>query len=192
MAWRRGPVVWSPVEEEYLKEHRDDPVNQLTICLAKSRAAIKRKLDEFDGKVVTNRLSKRSVIGRREDLNQFFRSGWEANVARWFNHKGKDWAYEPDVFSFLEHGIKRGTVSYCPDFKVGTLYVEVKGLLDARGRTAVKRFKKFYPKEFKKLRAIVGRPGTKADEFFKEMGVPVIAYMNQLNKKFRDVIPNWE
>ena len=49
--FRRAKVVWSPVEEEYLKKHREDTsVNQLTIALAKSRNAIKRKLDEFDGK----------------------------------------------------------------------------------------------------------------------------------------------
>jgi hypothetical protein len=190
--YRRGPVIWSPIEEEYLKAHRDDPVNQLTICLAKSRAAIKRKLDEFDGKTSTRKMGKRSVIGRREDLDQFFRSNWEANVARWYNHKGKAWEYEPTVFSFLEHGVRRGTVSYCPDFKVGTLWVEVKGLLDPKGKTAIRRFKRFYPKEFAKLRAIVGRPGTKADEFFKEMGVPVIAYINQLNKKFGKIVSNWE
>lgn len=190
---RFNKVVWSPVEEAYLKEHRDDmSVNQLGLALAKSRNAITRKLAEMDGKPITKKLSKRSVIGRRDDLNQFFRSNWEANCARWFNHKGKKWAYEPNVFSFLEHGIKRGTVSYCPDFKVGTLWVEVKGFLDTKGKTAVRRFKKFYPQEFKKLRAIVGRPGTSADKFFKEMGVPIMAYMSDLNKKFKNELPHWE
>lgn len=185
-------VVWSPVEETYLREHREDGVNQLTVALAKSRAAIKRKLDEFDGKVVTKNRGKKSVIGRREDLGQFFRSNWEANIARWFNHRSKEWSYEPTVFSFLEHGIKRGTVSYCPDFKVGTLWIEVKGYLEPRGRTALRRFKRFYPGEFKKLRAIVGRPGTTADKFFKEIGVPIMAYYNELEKEFKHTIEHWE
>jgi len=190
---RFNKVIWSPVETDYLKEHRNDmSTNQLSLALAKSRNAITRKLAELDGKPVTKKLSKRSVIGRREDLNQFFRSNWEANCARWFNHKGKTWTYEPTVFSFLEHGIKRGTVSYCPDFRVGTLWVEVKGYLDAKGKTAIRRFKKFYPQEFKKLRAIVGRKGTTADKFFKELGVPIMAYMNELNKKFKDELPHWE
>lgn len=188
----RQKVVWSPVEEQYLREHRDFPVNQLTQALAKTRNAIKRKLDEFDGKPPPKAKGKRSYIGRRKDLGQFFRSNWEANVARWLNHQGKSWQYEPTVFSFLEHGIKRGTVSYCPDFKIGTLWYEVKGMLDGRGRTAIRRFKKFYPKEFKKLRAIVGRPGTQADEFFKSLGVPVVAYISDLNKKYKDSIPHWE
>lgn len=191
--FRRGKVVWSPVEEAYLKEHREDmSTNQLSLALAKSRNAVTRKLGELDGKVYTKKLSKRSVIGRREDLNQFFRSNWESNVARWFNHQGKEWAYEPKVFSFLDHGVKRGTVSYCPDFRVGTLWIEVKGFLDPKGKTAIRRFKKYYPNDFKRLRAIVGRPGTNADKFFKEMGVPVLAYVNELNKKFKDKLPNWE
>ena len=186
-------VVFSPVEETYLKEHRDDmSTNQLSLALAKSRNAITRKLGEFDGKVYTKKLSKRSVMGRREALKQFFRSNWEANCARWFNHQGKQWAYEPNVFSFLDHGVKRGTVSYCPDFRVGTLWVEVKGYLDPKGKTAIRRFKKFYPKEFKKLRAIVGRPNTSADKFFKELGVPIMAYINELTKKFKDKLPSWE
>jgi len=191
--FRRGKVIWSPVEIDYLKANRDTmDINQLSLALAKSRNAVKRKCDELDGKPVTKKMAKRSVIGRRDDLDQFFRSNWEANVARWFNHKKKKWAYEPQVFSFLEHGIKRGTVSYCPDFKAGTLWIEVKGYLDRKGQTAIKRFKKFYPKEFKKLRAIVGRKGTKADKFFEEVGVPVIAYMNELDKKFKNKLPHWE
>jgi len=185
--------TWSPVEEEFLRAHREDmSINQLSLSLAKSRNAITRKLGEFDGKVFTKKMSKRSVIGRRVDLNQFFRSNWEANCARWFNHKGKHWAYEPRVFSFLEHGVQRGTVSSCPDFRVGTLWVEVKGFLDPKGKTAIRRFKRFYPKDFKRLRAIVGRPGTNADKFFKELGVPVMAYISDLNKKYKDKLPNWE
>jgi len=186
-------VIWSPVETDYLKEHREDmTMNQLSLALAKSRNAVTRKLAELDGKPITKKKNKRSVIGKRADLNQFFRSNWEANIARWFNSQNKSWTYEPKVFSFIEHGIKRGTVSYCPDFKVGTLWVEVKGMLDPKGRTAIKRFKKYYPNEFKKLRAIVGRPGTKADKFFKEMGVPIMGYINELDKKYKKTLPHWE
>jgi len=188
----RGKVKWSPVEIEYLKANRDTiSINQLTIALGKSRNAIKVKLNEIDGKVVTVNRNKKSYIGKREDLDgQFMRSRWEANVARWFNHKKKVWSYEPEVFFF--DGVKHGTVSYLPDFKVGTLWVEVKGQLDPKGKTAVRRFKKFHPKEFKKLRAIVGRPGTQADVFFKEIGVPIMAYYHDLDKKHKDKIPHWE
>lgn len=186
-------VIWSPVEVDYLKLHREDmSLNQLSLALAKSRNAVTRRCGELDGKVYTKKMARRSVIGRREDLNQFFRSNWEANFARYLNHKGKSWAYEPQVFSFLDHGVKRGTVSYCPDFKVGTLWIEIKGYLDPKGKTAIRRFKRFYPAEFKKLRAIVGRPGTSADKFFKEMGVPVTAYMSDLVKTYKNKLKNWE
>lgn len=189
--FRRNQAQWSPVEIEYLKAHRNQlPINQLTVALAKSRNAIQKKCDELDGKVITKAMNKRSVIGRRDDLNHFFRSGWEANVCRWFNHQKIKWEYEPKAFYF--EGIKHGTVSYCPDFKLHGKWVEVKGMLDNKSKTAVRRFKKFYPEEFKKLHAIVGRPGTKADQFFKEMGVPIMAYMNELNKKYKDKLEHWE
>lgn len=191
--FRRGKVSWSPVEIDYLKLHREDmSENQLSLALGKTRGALKRKCQELDGKVFTSKKNKKSVIGKRADLDQFFRSNWEANVARWLNHKGKKWEYEPEVFSFLEHGVKRGTVSYCPDFKVGTLWVEVKGYLDGKGKTAIRRFKKFYPNEFKKLRAIPGSPNTQAAKFFNEMGIPIMANYNELKKEFGKKLDNWE
>jgi hypothetical protein len=43
-------------------------------------------------------------------------------------------------------------VSYLPDFKVTDLnetyyWVEVKGFMDAKSRTKIKRFKKYFPQE---------------------------------------------
>ena len=196
MRWGGGGIKWSPVEVDYLKANRDLSVNQLTISLGKSRAAIKRKCDELDGKPLPAKSKKRTKIGKREDILSpegrplFFRSGWEANIARWLNHKGKRWEYEPEVFFF--EGIKSGTMSYCPDFKTPSTWIEVKGQLTGQGKTAIRRLKKFYPEEFKKLRAITGRKKTKATEFFNSLGVPVIAYMNELDKAYKNVIPNWE
>lgn len=196
--FNRGPVKWSPCEEDYLKRHRDErSVNELSLYLAKSRSAIQKKLDEFDGKPIPVKNKKGTKIGKREDIivngqPAFMRSGWEADVARWLTHKEYEWSYEPEVFYFEE--IKHGTVSYCPDFKYGKtdLWLEVKGHLDQKGKTAIRRFKKFYPREFKKLRAIVGSPNTVADKFFKKLGVPVVGYMTEMKKKYRDVIPHWE
>jgi hypothetical protein len=191
MAFFRGKVVWSPVELDYLKEKRStESINQLSLALAKSRNAVKVKLDEFDGKASTKKMSKRSVIGKRKDLGQFFRSNWEANMARWFNYQGISWAYEPEVFVFK--GIRKGTISYCPDFKIDDGWVEVKGMLEPKGKTAIKRFKKHFPEEFKKLKAVVGRRGTDADKFFASIGVPILAYINELDKEFKKVIAYWE
>lgn len=196
--WGRAKVVWSPCETDYLKENRNErSINELSLYLAKSRSAVQRKLDELDGKPVPQTNKKGTTIGKRNDIlidgkPCFFRSGWEANTARWLTHKGYEWAYEPQVFYF--DGIKQGTVSYCPDFRYGKtgLLLEVKGFLDQKGRTAINRFKKYHPGEFKKLRAIVGSPNTKADKFFKKIGVPVIAYMRDLTKAHKDTIPSWE
>lgn len=85
--------------------------------------------------------------------NIFFRSSWEVNIAYYFdflknNGEIKEWEYEPDVFWF--HEIKRGVRSYKPDFRItendGTTYfVEVKGYMDAKSITKLKRMKKYYP-----------------------------------------------
>lgn len=98
--------------------------------------------------------NKRSKIGKRPDLNnQFFRSAWEANYARYLNLLIKwkqisSWEFEPDTFEF--EGIKRGSRFYTPDFKIfkddGSFeYHEIKGYMDARSATKLKRMKKFYP-----------------------------------------------
>lgn len=186
-------TVWSPIEIEYLKANRAKlSDNQLSIALAKSRNAIKNKCAELDGKPVKKSIAKRSMIGRRKDLNQFTRSGWEANTLRWLKHEGKKYEYEPKVFPFLD--IKHGTTSYCPDIWVpgDNTWIEIKGMLDAKSKTQMRRFKKYYPEEFKKLKVIVGSANTKAAKFFEELGVPVLAYYNNLNREYKNVIDNWE
>lgn len=83
----------------------------------------------------------------------YFRSMWEANYALYLDFmitRGtiKDWAYEADRFFF--DGIKLGTQSYMPDFKIfypdGRIeYDEVKGYLDSKSKTQLKRMKKYHP-----------------------------------------------
>lgn len=188
---RFNKIVWSPVEIDYLKENRGKlPLTQLSTALAKSVTAVKNKQLELDGHSVKK--TKKRSIGKRKDLGVFCRSGWEANVLRLLNHQNREWLYEPKVFFFQK--IKKGTVSYLPDVYLPKedIYIEIKGMLTSQGRTAINRFKKYYPNEFKKLKAIVGRRGTKADQFFRMIGVPVIHYINELNKEYSDVIPHWE
>lgn len=93
--------------------------------------------------------------GKREDLGFYVRSGWEANYARYLNFLKekssiRDWEYEPDTFWF--ENIKRGTRSYTPDFKVWLddtryEYHEVKGYMDQKSKTKLKRMAKYYPDE---------------------------------------------
>lgn len=83
----------------------------------------------------------------------FFRSSWEENYARYLEWlKGlkeiQDWEHEPDTFWF--DGIKRGVRSYLPDFKVTTKngeieYHEVKGWMDSKSKTKIKRMAKYHP-----------------------------------------------
>jgi Protein of unknown function (DUF1064) len=97
----------------------------------------------------------------------FFRSKWEFMYAQYLqflkdNKQIREWEHEPQTFWF--ENIKRGVRSYMPDFKViendGSHYwVEVKGYMDAKSNTKLKRFAKYYPQE-KML--LVGK------EWFKE------------------------
>lgn len=93
--------------------------------------------------------------GKRADLDLYVRSAWEANVARYLNFLIKQknilrWEYEPKTFVF--EGIKHGTMSYTPDFKIYTaedtyVWWEVKGYMDATSKTRLKRMAKYFPDE---------------------------------------------
>jgi hypothetical protein len=84
---------------------------------------------------------------------KYWRSGWEKKYARyleWMKKHGHiaDWDFECETFWFLT--IKRGTRSYLPDFKVtlnnGEIeFHEVKGYMDAKSKTKIKRMAKYYP-----------------------------------------------
>lgn len=85
----------------------------------------------------------------------YFKSDWEFRYANHLQFQKDhkliiEWYYEPQTFWF--ENIKRGTRSYLPDFKVmrpdGSHYwIEVKGYMDSKSLTKIKRFKKYYPKE---------------------------------------------
>lgn len=119
--------------------------------------------------------------GKREDLGgQYFRSSWEANYARFLNlliRQGqiKSWEFEPETFWFEK--IRRGVRSYTPDFKVmepngAVYYVEVKGWMDAKSQTKLKRMKRYHPSVDLRL---VGQK----------------AYM-EISRKLGGAIPHWE
>ena len=83
----------------------------------------------------------------------YFRSRWEANYARYLQclveiKQIKNWEHEPKTFWF--EGVKRGSVSYLPDFRVtendgSVAYHEVKGWMDNRSKTKLKRMAKYHP-----------------------------------------------
>ena len=97
--------------------------------------------------------SRRGRGGKRKDLdNLYVRSSWEANYARYLNLLKRTgdilrWEYEPDTFEF--EGIKRGSRFYTPDFKVFSgedsfEYHEVKGHMDAKSATKLRRISKYF------------------------------------------------
>ena len=98
----------------------------------------------------------RTKSGKREDLGGLFvRSAWEANYARYLNFliaQGEiaSWEYEAKTFQF--EGITRGVMSYTPDFKVinndgSHEWHEVKGWMDDKSKTRLKRMAKYFPDE---------------------------------------------
>lgn len=89
------------------------------------------------------------LIGKKV---MYFRSKWEANYALYLEflkerHQIKRWTYEPKFFDFpVKHGVTR----YLPDFEVeendGSIwYPEVKGFMDSKSKTKLKRMAKYYP-----------------------------------------------
>lgn len=89
------------------------------------------------------------------DKKIYFRSRWEANYGRYLEFlrlrdEIEKWEHEPQTFWFEK--IRKGSVTYLPDFKVtkkdGQHYwVEVKGWMDQRSLTKIKRFRKYFPNE---------------------------------------------
>lgn len=86
-----------------------------------------------------------------------FKSRMEANIARYFEaiRTGRistdfeiiNWLHEPCRFWYP---VSHGVTSYAPDFLLilrgrPLEFVEVKGWLDPRSATAIKRFAKYYP-----------------------------------------------
>jgi Protein of unknown function (DUF1064) len=124
----------------------------------------------------------RAKGGRRQDLgNIYFRSSWEANYARYLNllirlGAVEKWEFEPVTFWF--EGIRRGTISYKPDFRVYYKddpvpeYVEIKGWVVEKDRTKWRRMAKYHPN----IKLVI----IKAKEFYA------------LKRKWESSIPNWE
>lgn len=89
------------------------------------------------------------------EKRNYYRSKWEANYGRylqWLKEQGQilDWEHEPETFWF--EAIKRGVRSYLPDFRVtendgSSKLHEVKGWMDARSKTTIKRMAKYHPQE---------------------------------------------
>lgn len=144
----------------------------------------KRKLKQRETKIKNGTLNpmknqsnpySRTKGGKRKDLdNIYFRSAWEANIARYYNYLGIEWQYESKTFIFKN--ITRGSVSYTPDFYLPKedKWVEIKGWMDGKSKTKLKRFEKQFPEEYKKLQLITQKE------------------YDEIKKKISVFIKNWE
>jgi len=113
------------------------------------RAAINGNKQTMNRASASWKASWREIGGYKK----YYRSRWEANYARyleWMRLQGliAGWLHEPETFWF--EGIKRGCMSYLPDFKVKEIdgkesYHEVKGWMDDRSKTKIKRMAKYHP-----------------------------------------------
>lgn len=106
--------------------------------------------------IFANRLDRTLWKGGWREIGgykKYYRSRWEANYARWLEREKQEgrihsWAHEPTTFWF--EGIKRGVNNYLPDFQVVNNdlteeYHEVKGWMDAKSATKLKRMAKYHP-----------------------------------------------
>ncbi len=123
--------------------------------------------------------------GKRPDLgNVYFRSGWEANYARylnWLQAQGKifKWQFEPQNFEFRNKkgDLYRRNSFYLPDFKVWErpmsepCFHEVKGWMDKDSKVKLKRMKEQYPQ----IRVIL-----------------IDKKQYESVKQLKALIPNWE
>lgn len=92
----------------------------------------------------------------------FFRSQDEALTAGFLTLTGWAWEYEPRTFEFPE----RGTHCYTPDFRAEKggewRWVEVKGWLNPKSRTQLRRFAKYYPEDARRLVLVTDWRGAQA------------------------------
>lgn len=152
---KHSKKVCEDMSKRVIKWHKDTPPE---IKRKRYIKAVKTTIERYGTACqnsanvkVTWKQSWREIGG----VSIYCRSRWEANYARYLHYlkesnRIKNWEHEPKTFWF--EGLKRGCVSYLPDFKVTNLddsheWHEVKGWYDDRSKTKIKRFKKYFPKE---------------------------------------------
>lgn len=82
----------------------------------------------------------------------YFRSRREYNYSlflQWKLERGEIISFEHEPETFWFEGIRRGTCSYLPDFKVkqkdeSIVYCEVKGFMDRKSKTKLKRMRIYH------------------------------------------------
>ena len=130
--------------------------------------------------------------GYRPDIDVVTRSAWEANIIRVLDIHGVKWEFEPRLFTFP---IKRGTRAYLPDLYLPKTdeYVEIKGWMDEKSRIKLKRFKKYYPKEFGSMHIIIGKSSKASLKICQDLEMPSILFYEDFQAEYKAKLPNhWE
>lgn len=135
-----------------MKNIPQDKKREQTVKSLKTRLKKYGTLAPAGGRVKVTWKQGWRIVGERR---VYFRSAWEANYGRYLQWQKEqnliqNWLHEPQTFWFEK--IKRGAVTYLPDFKVinndgSHFWVEVKGWMDARSKTKIKRFEKYFTEE---------------------------------------------
>lgn len=122
----------------------------------------------------TNNSYSRCKGGIRKDLGQYFRSAWEANIARMLNYLHINWEYEYRRFDFKNE--TEDVLSYQPDFYLPDYdkWIEVKGWMDNKSKKRLELFEKYYPEQNKNLYLI-------NEKVYRE-----------IEKKYSTLVDGWE
>ena len=161
-----------------------------------------KTLKQYTEQLKRGRSYKGQIKGlKRPDLENIYnRSSWEANYERYLNFLDIGWEYEKQAFEFP---IKRGTRFYTPDYWLGgeEKWVEVKGRLDSKSKTKLRRFKKYFPDEFAKLFVVTidiygqSKTARSVRRFLLcdlEMPAERIISYPAIDKQCRSIIQGWE
>jgi len=134
----------------FQKGHKNYLTKEVRLKMSKTRTGKMPLNMQRDGKFGNVARGWYEINGKK----MFFRSKWEVNYALYLDFLKKQgeikkWEYEASVFIF--HKIQFGTRSYRPDFRVtnndnSIEYHEVKGWMDKKSATKLKRMRIYYPK----------------------------------------------
>ena len=95
---------------------------------------------------------------------------------------------------YLLTQLRNGTKGYTPDFfiKLDSSWVEIKGYLDAKSMTKLKRFKRYYRSEFDKLTFIISKYSTEGKNFSMELEILRVIFYEDIRNYYSDKILIWE
>lgn len=168
------------------KHHTDDTKRRMSIShiefaknvsfeekhkIAMKAVKTKRKYGLFN---TTSNAYSRCKGGFRQDIGQYFRSRWEANIARLLSFLDVEWEYESKRFDFENEDCD--VLSYQPDFYLPQYdkWIEVKGWMDNKSKKRLELFRTYYPEESSKL-ILIGE-----------------TEYSLLEKQYLETIDNWE